>query len=306
MRVFLTGATGFIGSAIVSELKAAGHEVLGLARNDAAADKLTRWGVAVHRGDVTEPEGLAAAARACDGVIHCAFIHDFTQFEQNGLIDVAAVKAMASALEGTGKPLVVTSGTLLAALMAPGQEANEAILTPDGAPGRAGSEVLARTMAERGVRTSIVRLAPSVHGVSPDGPRAGFGSVLIETARQRGVAAYVGDGANRWPAVHRLDAARLFRLALEKATPVQRLHGVAESVTTRAIAETIGAGLGVPVRSIAPAAAAEHFGFLGAFASLDNPTSNATTCETLGWRPDGPDLLTDLSENGYFAQLSTV
>lgn len=296
MRVFVTGATGFIGTAIVRELLEAGHEVLGLARSDEAADALARAGAAAHRGDLLDVGSLAAGAGACDGVIHAAFIHDFSKYEENAEIDRRALEAMAGALEGSGKPLVATSGTTV---LAPGRTGTEEDAPAPDSPGyiRAASEVVLAA-ADRGVRASVVRLPPSVHG---PGDRA-FVPALIEVARRTGVAAYIGDGANRWPAVHRLDAARLFRLALEKAAPGSRLHGAAEEgIPMRAIAETIGQGLGVPVRGIAADEAAAHFDWLGLFVAIDNPTSSALTRDALGWRPQEDGLLTDMRESGYFS-----
>jgi nucleoside-diphosphate-sugar epimerase len=294
MRVFVTGATGFIGSAIVPELLAAGHEVLGLARNDTAANSLARAGVPVHRGELSDTESLVAGARACDGVIHTAFIHDFSQFEANVEIDRRAVEALVGALAGSGKPLVITSGTMM---VAHGRPATEHDAPVSVAVPRAASEAMVLTAAGRNVRGSVVRLSPTVHGAGDHG----FVPRLIAIARTTGVAAYVAEGTNRWPAVHRLDAARLYRLALEKAAPGTRLHGVAEEgVPMRAIAETIGASLGVPVRSLTVDEAAAHFGFLARFVATDNPTSSAFTRTSLGWHPEGPELLMDIRENGYF------
>lgn len=297
MRVFVTGATGFIGSAVVQELIGAGHTVSGLARSDASAEALVRAGAAVHRGALHDTESLAAGARACDGVIHLAFIHDFSQYEANAETDRVATAAMAAAMEGTGKPLVVTSGT---AVLAPGRVGVETDAPT--AQTRAVSE-LVLDAADRGVRVSAVRLAPSVHGA---GDHA-FVPALIDIARKTGVSAYVGDGANRWPAVHRLDAATLFRLALEKAAPGARLHGAAEEgITVRSIAETIGEGLGLPVRSVTTDEALGQFGWLAGFIGLDAPASSAITRSTLGWDPKHPDLLTDMQLNGYFAQVETA
>lgn len=297
MRVFVTGATGFIGEAIVRELREAGHEVTGLARSDAAAETLARWGAEAHRGELADLESLAAGARASDGVIHAAFIHDFADYAGNGETDRRAVEAMGAALAGSGRPLVVTSGTTVVLPGRPVTEEDAGDRNSPGAP-RVASEEAVLAMAQRGVRGSVVRLPPSVHGA---GDHA-FVPALIEVARRTGVSAHVGDGANRWPAVHRLDAARLFRLALEKAAPGTRLHGVAdEGVALRDIARTIGEGLGVPVRSIRADEAEAHFGWLGGFASLDVPASSAITRRALGWEPRGPDLLTDMRENGYFA-----
>jgi nucleoside-diphosphate-sugar epimerase len=294
MRVFVTGATGFIGSAIVPELLAAGHEVVGLARGDAGAEALARAGAAVHRGELADTDSLAAGARACDGVIHTAFIHDFSQFEASVETDRRAVLALAGALEGSGKPLVVTSGT---AMIAGGRLGTEED-TPRPGVFRAASEEATLAAAGHGVRASVVRLPPSVHGAGDHG----FVPMLIGIARRTGVAAWIGEGANRWPAVHRLDAARLFRLALEHAPAGARLHGVAEEgVPMRAIAETIGAGLGIPARGLADDAAEAHFGWMARFVALDNPASSALTRASLGWHPEGPDLLRDMRESLYFA-----
>jgi nucleoside-diphosphate-sugar epimerase len=293
MRVFVTGATGFIGSAVVQELLAKGHEVLGLARNDISAETLKKTGLSVHRGELTDLESLAAGARACDGVVHLAFIHDFSKYEANAEIDRLATAAMADAMEGTGKPLVVTSGT---AVLVPGRVGIET--DPPTSQTRAKSELVLRA-AEKGVRVSVVRLAPSVHGA---GDKA-FVPALIDIARKTGVSAYIGEGVNRWPAVHRLDAAALFCLALEKGVAGSRYHGAAEEgVPVRAIAETIGKGLDLPVRSIKPEGAAQQFGWLAGFIGHDTPASSAMTRQSLGWNPTQPDLLTDMQQNGYFAR----
>jgi len=298
MRVFVTGATGFIGSAIVPELLAAGHKVLGLARNGAAADALARLGVEAHRGDLSDADSLAAGARVSDGVIHTAYNHDWsTPREVASETDRQAVETLAGALEGSGKPLVVTSGTLMLAQLTPGRTATEADAHASAAIPRAASELAVQAAAGRGVRASVVRLAPTVHGAGDHG----FVPRLIDIARRTGVSGFVGDGANRWPAVHRLDAAHLFRLALEKAAPGARLHGVAEEgVPLRAIAQTIGTALGLPVRSLTEDEAQGHFGWLAPFVALDNPTSSALTRSTLGWRPREPELLTDMRDSGYF------
>jgi nucleoside-diphosphate-sugar epimerase len=298
MRVFVTGATGFIGSAIVGELREAGHDVLGLARSDASADQLESIGVAVHRGDLTDVESLSAGAGACDAVIHTAFIHDFSRHVENTAIDRRAPEAMTGVLEGTGKPLLAASGT---AMLPSGRTVTEEDTpAPDNpAAHRARSDEVVLRAAERGVRSAIVRLPPTVHGAGDHG----FVPRLIEIARRTGTAAYVGEGANRWPAVHRLDAARLFRLALEKEEPGARWHAVAEEgVPMRAIAETIAQGLGLPVRRLGPEEARAHFGdFLGAFIALDTPASSAFTRETLGWSPREIGLIQDMRENGYFS-----
>ncbi len=293
MRVFVTGATGFIGSAIVTELLATGHEVLGLARNDASAEKLQAIGVPVHRGELTDTASLVAGAKACDGVIHTAFIHDFSQFMANIETDRRAVEAMAASLEGSGKPLVIASGTLMVAREGVATEA-DAPANPDGP--RAASEIIVRGAATRGVRGAVVRLPPTVHGAGDQG----FIPRMIELARKNGAAAYIGEGTNHWPAVHRLDAARVFCLAVEKAAPGSALHAVAEEgVPMRAIAETIAAGLGLPARSVTQEEAPAFLEFLAMFAGVDNRTSSARTREMLGWTPTGPDLLTDIRESGY-------
>lgn len=296
MRVFVTGATGFIGSAVVAELRGAGHDVLALARSDRAAHALEQQGVEAYRGELTDLDSLAAGARACDGVAHLAFIHDFSKYQENGDIDRRAVTAMTDALEGSGKPLAITSGTTV---VASGRTVTEDDAATSDSPSavRAPSEEVALAAAARGVRSSIVRLSPSVHG---PGDHA-FVPALIAIARRTGVSAYVGEGANRWSAVHRLDAARLFRLALEKAAPGTRLHGAAEEgIAMRTIAEAIGEGVGVPVRSIAEDEAAAQFDWLAHFVVIDAPASSAITREAVGWRPQENGLLKDMRESGYY------
>ncbi len=296
MRVFLTGATGFIGSAIVQELLSAGHEVLGLARTDAAADALARLGVRAHRGELADTASLAAAARACDGVIHTAFIHDFSAHAAAAETDRQAVTAMLDALEGSNKPLVATSVTVLLAHAHP---ATEDTPVPEGSPNpRAKAEAMVLAAASHGVRASVVRLPPSVHGAGD----YGFVPMLVRIARSKAFSAFIGDGANRWPAVHRRDAARLYRLALESALPGARVHAVAEQgLPLRAIAEAIGAGLGVPVRGISADEAPTHFDWLARFVAIDNPASSALTRGSLGWQPREADLLADMRDGGYFA-----
>ncbi len=295
MRVFVTGATGFVGSAIVQELLGAGHTVLGLARNDAAADALAKLGVEAHRGDLTDSETLVAGAKACEGVIHTAFIHDFSQFAANAEFDRLAVEAMGAAL-GAGQPFIVTSGTAATALLDPGHLGVEADAPPSGLP-RIASEEATLALASRGVRASVIRLPPSVHGEGDHG----FVPTIIGIAREKGVSAYVGDGANRWPAVHRLDAAHLYRLVLEKAPGGARYHAIGDGgVPFREIAEVIAKRLSLPLVSKSPEEAPEHFGFLGMFVGLDCPASAKVTIEQLGWRPTRPGLIADLDQPHYF------
>jgi nucleoside-diphosphate-sugar epimerase len=296
MPVLVTGASGHIGSAVVPELLDAGHEVVGLARSEASAQALTSLGAKVQRGDLEDLDGLQEAAAAADGVIHLAFQHDLEDIARAAVSDLRAVQTMGAALEGSDKPLVVTSGTLLLAFAAPGRLGTEQD-TLDGGP-RVDTENAAIALAERGVRSSVVRLPPLVHS-SLD--HHGFAHRLIKTARDTRVSAYVGDGANRWPAVHTRDAARLYRLALETAPAGSRLHGSAdEGVPFRDIAEVIGRHLDLPVISITPERANEHFGFLGPFVGADNPTSSEHTRELLGWQPTHPGLIDDLDEGHYF------
>ncbi|MGW3146317.1 SDR family oxidoreductase [Streptomyces sp. NPDC001177] len=293
MRVFVTGATGFIGSAVIPELLEAGHQVVGLARSDEAEAALKAMGAEAHRGSLDDPGGLRTAAAAADGVIHLAFIHDFSDMPAAGAADLRAVETIGAELAGSDRPFVVTSGTLML------RTAGLATETDRAAPGthRTASENATTALAERGVRSSLVRLAPSVHGRGDHG----FVPRLIEIAREKGVSAYVGDGANRWPAVHRFDAARLFRLALEAAPAGARLHGVAdEGVPFRDLAEVVGRHLNLPVEAVAPDEAVGHFGWLGTFAPLDCPTSSALTRKLLDWRPVQPGLLPDLEEGHYF------
>jgi nucleoside-diphosphate-sugar epimerase len=294
MRVFLTGATGFIGAAIAKSLLASGHVVLGLARSDAAAKSLRTAGAQVHRGDIEDCASLRSGAAAADAVIHTAFNHDFSKFQANCENDRRAIEALGAALEGTDRPLVVTSGT---GLVTPGRRATEDDPVTSTTIPRVASEQAAAAVAARGVRVSVVRLPPSVHG---DGDHA-FVPLLIGIARKSGLSAFVSEGRNLWPAVNRLDAAELFRLVLEKGAPGARYHGVAEEgVEFRHIAEVIGRRLGVPVVSQSPEEAAAHFGWFAHFAALDNPTSSRHTREVLGWQPRERGLIPDLDQAHYF------
>jgi nucleoside-diphosphate-sugar epimerase len=294
MNVFVTGATGFIGSAVVRELLSAGHQVLGLARSDAGAKFLADAGAKVHRGDLEELESLRSGAKQSDGVIHLGFNHDFSKFAANCELDRRAIEALGAVLKGSDRPLLITGGL---ALLAQGRAATEedAAVPPSKSYPRA-SEATAMSLAAQGVRAAAVRL-PQVH----DPVKQGLVTYLINIAREKGVSAYIGDGRNRWAAVHVLDAARLYRLALEKASAGARYHAVAEEgVRLRDIADVIGRGLNIPVVSKFPNEAAEHFGFLGHFVGADGPASSTQTQERLGWHPTGPGMLSDLEKVNYF------
>lgn len=296
MRVFVTGATGWIGTSVLQELRAAGHGVLGMAHDDAGAAKLQAQGVEVHRADLRDPASLAEAVRATDATIHLAFHMDFSDFAGINAIDRAAISVMLDAMAGTNKPFVGTNGTLIVAH--PGKVAVESDILPVASPlaVRAQAERLVCDAAARGIRTSVVRLAPTVHGAGDKG----FIAMLIALARAKGAAAYLDDGANHWPAVHRHDAARLYRLALEGAPPGTVLHATAEGgVPMRAIAETISQGAGVPVLRIAAAEAEAHFGWLAMVVGLDNQVSSEATRALLGWAPSQPGLLDDVRAH-YF------
>lgn len=288
MKIFVTGASGWIASAAIPELLKAGHQVVGLARSDAAAARVAALGAEVCRGDLADTDALTEAAAASDGVIHLGYHHDFSQMAAAATLDRAAIDAFGSALEGTGKPLLFASGVL-------GVSSEDDQPNLGGHP-RVSNALAATALADRGVRTVAVRFAPTVHGKGD----YGFTAVVAQVARDRGVSAYVGDGTNVWPAVHRLDAGRLVALALEKAPAGSAVHAVAESaVPTKAIAEAIGRALGVPVESVPAEKAAEHFGWIGMFFGGDFPTSSDQTRALLGWQPNGPTLVEDI-EAGYY------
>ncbi len=295
MRVFITGASGWIGSAVIPEVLAAGHEVVGLARSDEAAATVAAAGAKVLRGSLDDLDRLRTGTEESEAVIHLAFKHDFSDIAGAGRTERAAIETIGTALEGTGRPFLFASGTLM---LAPGRLLTERDEVPWSGPDspRGGAEQLAFSYLPRGVRPVSLRFSPTVHGPGDHG----FMSTLVQVARERGTAGYVGDGANRWPAVHRADAARLVRLALEQAPAGTVVHAVAEEgVPARDIARAIGDQLGVPVTSVAPDAAAEHFGWIGAFFGADAPASSALTRELLGWTPTEQGLIADLEAGHY-------
>jgi nucleoside-diphosphate-sugar epimerase len=291
MRVFVTGATGFIGSAVVNELIGAGHQVLGLTRSDEGAASLRAAGAQVHPGELQDLDSLRSGAANSDGVIHLAFIHDFSKFQENCETDRRAIEALGDALSGSNRPLIVTSGTGIVG-PTPGRLGTEddPPYTGPGAVPRVASELAADSIVERGVRVSVVRL-PQVH----DPEKQGLVTYAIAVAREKGVSLFIGEGANRWPAVHRLDAARLYRLVLEKGASGARYHAVAEEgVPFRDIAQAIGRRVNVPVASKSAEEAMKHFGWLAAFVNMDVPASGERTRNLLGWQPKGPGLIADI------------
>lgn len=296
MRVFVTGATGFIGSAIVQDLIRAGHQVRGLARSEASADALVAVGAEAHRGDLLDLDSLERGAAQADGVIHCAFDHDFSNFAANCEKDRRAIEALGGALAGSDRPLLITSATGMG-LAGEGQLAIESVFNTAHPNPRVASELAGAALLDAGVNVSVMRL-PQVH----DPVRQGLITPMVALARDRGVSAFVGDGRNRWPAAHVSDVAPLYRLAMERGARGARYHAVAEEgVAMREIAEAIGRGLGVPVTGVPAQEAEAHFGWLAAFAATDMAASSAWTRQTLGWSPQGPTLLSDLAAMNYHA-----
>jgi nucleoside-diphosphate-sugar epimerase len=293
MRVFVTGASGWVGSAVVPELINAGHHVVGLARSEASADALAAAGAEVHRGSLDDIDSLREGAAKSDGVIHLAFVHDFHRYEAANQTDRLAIETMGAVLQGSDRPLVIASGV---ATTARGRPATENDLPAPDFP-RSPAATMTVGLAEKGVRSSVVRLPPTTHGQGDKG----FIPTIIGIARDKGFSGYIGEGSNVWAAGHRSDAARLFRLALEQAPAGSVWHAVGdEGVPTRAIAEVIGRHLAIPAVSIAPEHAGEHFGWMGLFWGMDAPASSELTQQRLGWRPTGPTLMEDLEQGHYF------
>ena len=297
MRILVTGASGWIGSASVKELITAGHHVLGLARNDEAAATISTLGAEVVRGSLDDVVSLRAAAKLAEGIVHLGYNHDFSQMVAAAQTDRAAIDAFADVLQETGGPLLIASGTLG---LAPGRVGTEEDMPSPSMHPRVGNATHTMGLADRGIRSIVVRFAPTVHGAGGD---HGFVAVLARTARERGVSAYIGEGLNRWPAVNRLDAGKLVQLAIDKATPGSVLHAVAEEgIATRDIAAALGRSLGVPVESIPADRAQAHFDWLGMFFGADAPASNARTRSLLGWAPTYPTLLEDIAAGNYPGQ----
>jgi nucleoside-diphosphate-sugar epimerase len=294
MRVFITGASGWIGSAVVPELLEAGHEVLGLARSDESAAAIVAAGAEAYRGSLDEPSSLLDGVDRCDGVTHLGYNHDFSRMQEAAATDRKVVEAIGSVLKKTNRPFVVAGGVLG---LAPGHVATENDQSDPSVHPRIANVAYALSLADDGVRSSCVRFAPTVHGKGDHG----FIATLVAIARDQGTSGYIGDGANCWPAVHRVDAARLVRLTFESAPAGTSVHAVAEpGIPTKAIAEAIGSGLGVPVISVPTDQAAEHFGWMSRFFAADTTASNTITRELLRWEPTNPGLLEDLREGYYF------
>jgi nucleoside-diphosphate-sugar epimerase len=298
MRIFVTGASGWIGSATTAELRKAGHQVLGFARSDASARKVETLGAEVLRGDLDDLDSLRKGAEATEGVVHLGYNHDFSQIGDAAATDRTAIETFGEVLAGTGRPLLIASGTLG---LASGRVATENDRPDLGGHPRLANAVATLALADKGVRSIVVRFAPTVHGAGD----YGFVKVLADLAREKGVAAYVDEGANRWPAVHRSDAANLVARAVDAATPGSVVHATAEEgVSARAIAEAIGRGLNLPVESVPADKAMEHFGWIGMFFGADVPASSAITQERFGWTPTGPTLIEDLDAGHYFTTAS--
>lgn len=299
MRIFLTGATGFIGSALLPELLQAGHQVIGMTRSDDGARKLEATGAVVHRGTLEDPDSLRRGAENADAVIHAAFDHTFSNFVENCQKDKRAIEALGSALRGSDRPLLITSGVGIGS-RDDGNPASEDVFNPRHANPRIASELAGNALLDQGVNVSVLRL-PQVH----DPYRQGLITPMIQVAREKGVCAYVGDGSNRWPAGHVSDTVRLYRLAIERGEPGARYHAVGEEgVSAKAIAESLGRGLRLPVVSITAEDAPAHFGWLGMFVGMDMSASSALTQARLGWRPVGPTLISDLDQARYVDEVA--